>query len=133
MRGVIWVGAILLLAQTLGAQTLPIDSYKERFYAVGASAPTQTNSFQASAVTCNVTLPTGTTVNPTTLYWTDLGNAGKFCKIDRSAILAAVPIGNYEATLSAVNAAGESAESNRAPFVRATPPSAPTNVAYLRP
>lgn len=135
MRRALWLLALalyflaLVSIPPLFAQT-PTD-YVARYYVAGASAPVQTESFNAGAITCNLApSPPGTsTVNPTRLEWDDIAVAGRVCRRTSagSGSLPSLPFGSYEATLTASNAGGTSAESNRAPFSRAAvAPGAPT-------
>jgi len=124
----------LLWATTLSAQT--IDSYVIRIYVVGASSPLQAETVLAAATVCNQPDPGAlSTVNPTRIVWDDGAHPGQVCTFTETAggVLVSVPVGaNYEGTLSAVNAAGASAESARAPFQRLAVPLVPTHVRMVR-
>ena len=128
-------------------QTAAITSYVFRAYQQGATAPTQTETFLATAVQCGqAPPPVGTSVNPTKIVWTDIAAPTLACIFTDPATgaLHSVPTpGNYEGTLQAVsndpncttapNCA--SPESARATFSRATtplPPVAPTGVRIVR-
>lgn len=120
---------LFVVVRLAGAQTSPADSYLLAYYNAGATAPLQqSDSFLASAATCNQTPPTLTTSNPAEAVWNDLLNQGKVCiyVFPPTASILSFPIGNFEATLRAVNAIGTSAESNRAPFTRGTLPAVPS-------
>ena len=115
------------------AQT--VESYELRAYNVGATAPLQSFTFPVANVTCNLVAPTpGSTVNPTTALWDDPVNTGRVCQfVQGSGPLFSVPSpGTYEATLAAVNAAGSSPESNRAPFSRLDAAGAPSGLRLRR-
>ena len=135
MRRFIFVIVLLCGGHTVDAQT--IDSYEFRVYDAGATAPRQTTTVPLSAVQCNQSQPapfTGTPVNPKHAYWDDPVNVGRACHWDMSLnpTIPALPVGSYDGKLVAVNTAGSSPESNPAPFVRLSPPSAVTTF-RLRP
>ena len=132
-----WIlGWLLVLSVVAWGQT--IDSYQILYYAVGATAPLQTETFLAPAAVCNQAAPTvTTTVNPTRLIWDDAALAGRVCIAPISQTptgpLFSLPIGaSYEGTLVAVNAAGNSGESNRAPFSRLAAAAARSGVRFSR-
>jgi hypothetical protein len=119
----------LLLAQA------PIDSYQVRYYAAGASAPQQVYTIPANAVVCNQAPSSSTlTANPTRIEWDDPQASGRVCRYDEvpGGPLFALPVGNYEGTLVALNANGASPESNRAPFVVGVVAGAPTHFKIIR-
>lgn len=76
----------------------------------------------------------GTPTNPTRVIWTDPAAPTLICVADRTAFIAALPVGNYTATMIFTDDLGRtspaSAVSN--PFLRAAPlpppPSAPMGV-----
>jgi hypothetical protein len=126
-----WIGCLvyfLTFVALANAQTP--ETYLARYYNAGASAPVQTEAFAASGAACNLLpSPGGSTVNPTLLEWNDIANVGRVCRRVSAGAgnLQSLPIGSYEATLSASNTGGTSPESNRAPFSRAVvAPGAPT-------
>lgn len=124
---------VLASAQVTDAPT----SYELRIYNPGASQPTQATPFPASAVTCNLAPPSGAVAtNPTTVVWDDPANAGKVCQynfaVPGPGPIVALPSGNYEGAMAAINTEGSSPESNRAPFTRARPPAALTGVRFTR-
>lgn len=130
------VCGLLGIAGSLQAQSLP-TSYQAAFYNAGAAQPLQqSDTFLRTAASCNQTAPTTvSTVNPTRVVWNDEANPGKVCvfAFPSSAALFSLPIpGSYEATLKAVNAAGASAESNRAPFSRLAPSAVPTGLQFIQ-
>ena len=116
--------AFVALASVASAQS--ITDYQLKYYAVGASAPTQTESFTAAAVTCNQTPPSAgaSTVNPTKVSWDDPSTAGRACIYiaPAGAPLVSLPVGSFEGTLTAINAAGSSPESARVGFTRLAAP-----------
>lgn len=135
-KKVVWIGAAMLAAAGL-AQGQTIDSYIVQFFAPGASAPmAQTESWPVGASVCNQPTQTGSTVNPTRYVWADPDNPGKDCVFTPSAVgtLPALPIGDFEAFLKAVNVNGASDPSNKATFSKTDPrvPSAPTGFRILR-
>lgn len=137
MRYLLALLCVLLCAlSTTSVFAQDITGYRIRYYAPGASAPMQqTDTFPAASVRCDQALPPpGTSVNPGTAYWDDPANAGRACMytLPTGSALIAFPVGAYEATLTASNAAGESVESNRAPFSRAALPIAPKGFGLSR-
>ena len=116
-------------------------SYRVNYYNPGATAPMQqTDVFPASEVQCNQAPPVNpSTVNPSRAVWTDVANstptAPKVCGRSFPAVgtvLTAFPVGTYEATLVAINGAGESGESNRASFSRAALPAVRQGFGFTR-
>jgi hypothetical protein len=134
MKKLILAFGLVIVPGVAGAQT--IDSYRLNYYNPGAAAPLQqSDAFPASGVACNVEKPTViNTINPTTAVWDDPANAGKVCMfiIPTTGTLPSLPLGSYEATLVAINSAGASAESNRAPFSRLALPAARTGFLLRR-
>lgn len=114
----LWTVSIILLPLSVQAQGL--TSYELRVYLLGATTPLSTTPFQSTDVTCNLVPPAlGSTVNPTRILWDDPDNIGKSCQwTGGSGLLVSLPASAYEATLVAINAAGPSGESNKAPFSR---------------
>ena len=136
-----WMGLGLVLLGMFGsmtdvrAQVVPVDSYELRYYAPGAAAPTQTETFPGAAAVCDLPEPTGTvTVNPTRAYFSDINRAGRWCMISfaQNGVVASSPVGNYEATIVLTNAGGASGESPRAPFSRLAVPPAPVELRFGR-
>lgn len=129
------VGLVLVGSRVVEAQA--ITSYELHYYAVGAAVATATEGFSASSVVCNQAPPTSTvTVNPTMVVWDDPALPGRVCRWDApaTALLQTAPIGAWEAALVAINSAGVSPESARAPFSRAAVPApAPTGLRVVRP
>lgn len=120
-----------MIASMASAQQ--IDSYVLRSYAVGAPAPTSTFTFLATTVTCNLAQPSGvlSNVNPTRVVWNDPSIAGRACvwTDPGTGPLFSLPIGNYEATLTAVNSVGASAEQvARIPFSKQSVPAVVTGL-----
>jgi hypothetical protein len=110
---------IVLCASSASAQT--ITKWTIRTYNQGAPSPlTAPVDLLAANVTCNIdpaTLTVGP--NPTKAAWDDILNVGKVCvwTDPGTGPLVSTPFGGtYEATLTATNSAGTSAESARAPF-----------------
>lgn len=114
------LAALVLVAAAASAQ--PVTGYTLRVYTAGTNTivagPTVV---PVASIQCNVdpTTIVANTVNPVKALWTDTVNAGKVCVYTDpgSGPLSTTPFGgNYEATATASNSAGESPESNRAPF-----------------
>lgn len=128
MRWALSSALICMALRPMPGSAQTVDSYELRAYNVGAKVPVQTFAFPAANVTCNLApTPTGgSTVNPTTAEWDDPGVAGRVCRFVQGAgLLFAMPTpGSFEAVLVAVNQAGGSPESNRAPFSRLDLPDA---------
>lgn len=124
--------ALLLLASTVHAQ--PITKWTLRTYNVGAPLPVAgPTDLLAANVACNVDPATITpSPNPSKAAWDDPANAGKSCvwTDPGTGPLLSTPFGgNYEATLTASNVTGTSAESARVPFTHpGTIPGAPTGL-----
>jgi hypothetical protein len=111
------------------------DSYTIRIYVAGAPTPVRTTTITAAQVVCNLVPPTVTipVTNPSKIDWTDLVNAGRVCLWTDPGtgplLTPGLASGNYEATLTATNTAGTSAESSpRSPFVVVAMPAVPTAV-----
>ena len=125
---------LLIFVAVFAGQTP--DSYVLKTYNVGAVAPLQTFTFQATATVCNQIAPTTTTtVNPTRAVWDDVANVGKVCiwTDPGTGPLFSTPLpGSYEATLAATNAAGTSADSARSPFQRFAVAAVPLNLKVVR-
>lgn len=128
---IVWVmAAVLLVAAGAQAQTV-IDSYDLKYFNAGATSPVQTESFPSTDAVCDQEDPSpGSSVNPTQVIWDDPDVAGRVCIRISSpgSVLPSLPIGNYDATLSAVNVAGASGDSNRAPFSVVGSPAAPSGL-----
>lgn len=125
------VSCMMLSASGVSGQTVTVDSYEIRYYAPGASAPTQSSTFAAAAATCNQPDPgPASSVNPTRAIWDDPNNAGRVCiqQFTAGDVLLSLPMGNYEAALVAVNQAGASGESPRGPFSRLALPPVPSGL-----
>lgn len=124
---------IVLFASSAHAQ--PISKWTIRTYSAGAPAPLSAPvDLLAANVTCNVDPATITPgPNPAKAGWDDPVNFGKLCvwTDPGTGPLLSTPFGGtYEATLTATNSAGTSAESARAPFTH--PGVAPPVVTGLR-
>jgi hypothetical protein len=136
MTKVLAFTVVMLLALAAPVLAQAPTSYTLKIYNAGAPSPVQTFVFQATATTCNTTPLTGTsTVNPNKVVWDDVANPGKDCvwTDPGTGPLFSVPTpGTYEGTLAAVNGAGTSAESARAPFSRVALPVVPTGVGLIR-
>lgn len=130
MRTVFALALCVLASLSLSAQTGVPASYVLRVYAQGSTTPTTTLSVPVSQISCNqATVPgVGGVENPSAWRWTDPAAPGRDCVYQDTARFAALPDGAYEGTISAVNAAGSSAETARIPFTRArpNPPAVPT-------
>lgn len=130
--------ACLVLVASLVARPAfaQATSYQANFYNVGASTPVQSETFAASAPVCNQAPPpaTASTVNPTRIVFDDKAVAGRVCIFSEATAgpLFSLPVGNYEGTVMAINAAGPGAESGRVPFSRLAPETALTNVRFAR-
>lgn len=129
MRRVLILLTCLVIASPVFAQ-----SYDLKVYAVGAAAPQQ--AFTLPTVSCGQEPAplTASNVNPTTVEWTDVLNAGKVCRyVDTgSGPIVSRPLGAYEATLSVTTDAGTSAESGRAPFFLKPLPGVPSGLRLFR-
>jgi hypothetical protein len=131
------VAALVLLGAIDAQAQSQVDSWTLSFYMPGASQPFQgPMPILNTDVTCSrPKQTTGSNTNPTRTVWDDPANSTLDCV---AATTQGVPIpfptqvGNYEGALRAVNLAGTSAESNRAPFVVAVAPAAPTNLRLVR-
>ena len=129
------VASLLCILFALMAHAQTIESYELRAYNVGATAPIQTFTFSVSNTVCNVAPSLGgSSVNPTTAEWDDPQNVGRVCRfVQGSGPLFGVPTpGPYEAAIVAVNQAGLSPESPRAPFSRLDPAGAPSGLRLRR-
>lgn len=129
MKSFVLTLTFMFVATVVGAQS--ITGYTIKYYDPGAPAARQTETFTAGVTVCNQVAPVVGATNPTRIFWDDLANAGKVCVFTATASnsLVSFPIGSYELTLSATNAAGSSPESApRVPFVRLSAPAAPTGV-----
>ncbi len=111
--------ALMLFASSAHAQT--INKWTIKVYNAGALSPLSAPvDLLATNVTCNLdpaTVISGQ--NPTKAVWDDIANTGKVCvwTDPGTGPLTSTPFGGtYEATLTATNSAGTSAESARAPF-----------------
>lgn len=121
----------------VGAYAQQPTSFTAKYYNVGAAQPLQSDTFPVTDVVCNQAAPAAgaSTVNPTRIVFADINNAGRVCIYTTAggAQLRSLPVGgNYEGTLTAVNAAGSSAESARAGFSRLGPPVVPTALGFIQ-
>jgi hypothetical protein len=121
MKRFLHILSLLLFATPLLAQ--PPTQYTLRLYLAGAAAPLSPPTvIPIASLVCNQAPPTGTTtVNPTRAVIDDPNNVGRVCIWTDTGTgpLFSVPFGGtYEATMTVSNLAGESPESNRAPFTR---------------
>jgi hypothetical protein len=120
MKPIVFMLASLILF-TSSAHAQQISKWTIRTYNAGAPSPLSAPvDLLAANVTCNLD-PASVTVgpNPSKASWDDPVNAGKACvwTDPGTGPLTSTPFGgNYEATLTATNSAGTSAESARAPF-----------------
>lgn len=136
MRKTLWcLTALLMLSATPAlAQTGTPTNYILRVYNGTSTTLVGTPlTIPASAVLCNQVKVTATppTLNPTEWRWNDPANpTTRDCVFNDATRLTALADGAYEGTASASNADGESAESNRFPFVRRrpNPPAAPSGL-----
>ena len=110
----------LLYPSVVSAQAITL--WTLRIFNAGATAALSTTDLLATNVICNqVPPPLGSTVNPSRAAFDDVNNAGRVCiwTDPGTGPLFSVPFGGaFEASLTATNAAGTSAESARAPFTR---------------
>jgi len=130
-----FVAVIVAGALSISLQAQTIDSYELRYYNVGATQPFQVYPMSADTYLCNQTPIVSTiTANPTRVEWDDPTASGRVCIYTEVAggPLLSLPVGNYEATLVAINAFGRSPESNRAPFVLGSLPGVPTTFKVVR-
>jgi len=118
----------VLMAGPVSGQNVTPTSYTLRVYAQGATTATTTLSVPYAQWLCNQPPVNGSTLNPTAWFLDDIKLPGKLCLYSDAARFQALPDGAYEATVSAVNADGSSAETSRYLFTRrrATPPDVPT-------
>lgn len=134
MRILIALLAVVLFPLLSFAQTA--ENFQVKYFNAGAPQPLQqSDTFPATAVTCNQAPPTTVnTINPTRLVWSDPANAGRVCiyVTPATSSLQSFPFGSYEGVLVAINASGSSPDSNRAPFSRLAAPSAPTGFSFTR-
>ena len=124
---------LLVISPPLAAQQ--IDAYEIRYYNAGAAQPFQIYPLPTGSYLCNQTPTTSTIVsNPIAAEWDDPAASGRACRYVEvpGGPLLSFPIGNYEATLKAINLAGASPESNRSPFAIGALPGAPTNFKVVR-
>lgn len=134
MKKILLIIGLVLIPCVSEGQTAP-TSYQVRYYSVGAQAPIQFQVLLPANFVCNST-PINSTIiaNPNKIVWDDPTASGKVCIYTESpgGTLVSFPVGNYDATLTAINNIGESPESVRAPFVRGDTPGVPTNVQFVR-
>lgn len=130
----------LLIPAAASAQTGAIVTVELRVFAPGVSpatgTPIQTTQAALNLATCNTTstAPPAPVVvaNPVSVEFDDPTNAGKVCRLDRSAFFGGLPVavGQYRAALAFGNdvgqtgAPGVSADS----FLRLGPVLVPANV-----
>lgn len=133
MKRVLFCLVVLLVAASAHAQ--PITKWTLRVYNAGASTPLSAPAdLLAANVACNVDPATvvATSANPLRAAFDDPATAGKACvwTDPGTGPLQSTPFGgNFEATLTATNSAGTSAESARAPFTHpGVAPPVPTGV-----
>lgn len=129
MRALLTV-LFVVMAVPVSAQTGTPTNWILQLYVAGGAAVGTGTSVSAPAVQCGQTRVAGDTQNPTMWKWADPADSTKDCVFNDAARLAALPDGNYEGTVRAVNSDGMSAESARAPFTRRrpNPPAVPTDL-----
>ena len=103
-----------------------IDSYKLRFYNVGAASLISTPSvLQASRFSCNQPAPTGPTVNPTKIVITDPSTSARCASYTdvTGRPLLSIPLGTFEGTIAAADSVAqlESPEGRSRPFITSEP------------
>ena len=134
MRPLVLVWCLALVPSAAFAQS--VDSWHLQFYLPGATQPFQGPMVIGNTdVTCSQPKQSGSIVNPNRVAWDDPANSQRDCVASSAqGVLIAFPvaIGNYEATLRAVNSIGISGESNRAPFAVGVAPAPPTNLRVVR-
>ncbi len=109
--------ALLLIPTTASAQTGAIVTVELRVFAPGVNpatgTPVQTTQAALSVATCNTvsTAPPAPVVvaNPTSVEFDDPTNAGKVCRLDRSAFFGGLPVavGQFKAAAAFVNDVGQ--------------------------
>lgn len=131
--GAITIVTIVLINPVIAQN--PITAYELRYYNAGAQSAFQTQQLPLGSYQCNQDPILSTIIsNPNRAVWDDPSASGRTCiytGLDTGP-LAAFPVGNYEATLVAINSIGTSPESNRAPFVIGQIPAVPTGVHIVR-
>lgn len=135
MRTLLALLFFVVLAAPLHAQSAIPSSYQMNYYNQGAQQPFQSELFQAASVQCNQVVPTPGNSGVMVAYWDDPLFAGRVCvySLGSGGPIYSFPTGNYEAGLVAINSAGQSPESNHAPFVLvAIAPGARTNLRVIR-
>lgn len=128
-KAVVAVFAWVALGAPAQAQDPP-TSYTLRVYAQGAASPLTTLDVPIIGISCDqpdTPPPAETPTNPKKWAWDDPDRVGRDCVYLDGARFDALPDGDYDATIIAVNAAGASTEHPRVPFVRRRPqpPAAP--------
>lgn len=128
--------AVLLCPSVASAQA--ITAWTLRIFNAGATTALSTTDLLAANVICNqAPPPAGSAVNPSRVAFDDVGNAGRVCiwTDPGTGPLFSVPFGGaFEASLTATNVAGTSAESARASFTRpGLAPGAPMGVRLVGP
>lgn len=132
MKKLLFVLAFLACASTVHAQS--ITKWTLRVYNVGAAAPlTPPADLLPANVICGLD-PAAIVPSPNPLKaaWNDVANVGKVClwADPGTGPLLSTPFGgSFEATLTASNTAGTSAESARVPFLHpGVVPNVPTGL-----
>lgn len=134
------LGIAVLLACVVGlprpVSGQSITSWTLRVYNQGAQLPLSTTTLLPISVMCNQAPPAaGPATNPSRVVWDDGANAGKVCiwTDPGTGPLFSVPFGGtYDGTLAAINSAGTSPESVRAPFTRpGSVPASPSGLRFL--
>lgn len=128
----------MLMALAASAQFIPVDYWELSFYNAGAASPFQgPMRIDLTDASCGQPKQSGTNVNPTRVVWNDPRDPAFDCVAFRTQgqlIGWPITVGNYEATLIAVNSTDSSPESARAPFALAVlgAPGVPENVRIIR-
>ena len=122
LLGVLVAVLVLFLLPVASTAQSPemVTDFQVRFYRGDESPVRFTFAFGVEDVACGLPQPIvpAEVINPTLFVWDEIGGTGLTCQLDTTiAGLFSLPPGSYEATITAVNAVGESAESDRSnPF-----------------
>jgi hypothetical protein len=122
MRGLLVVLILLCVASTSLAQSGTPVSWRLQIYLAGGGPVGVPVTVTKPAVQCGQTRPAqANTLNPVRWRWFDTADKTKDCLFDDAVRLQALPDGQYEGTITAINADGPAAEGPRLPFERRRP------------